>query len=114
MIGRVLPYIGKQSTGSMADDAKLVSVAIAELVEGLGHKSTLTQVCVEVSLPFGSACSSILQYNVPTGEEESIATHALENGQEHPDFDAGRSPSFGCITSKLNCDVVKKIVHALY
>ncbi|KUJ09448.1 alcohol dehydrogenase IV [Mollisia scopiformis] len=44
MIARVLPYIGKESTGSDEGDAKLVSKAIAELVENLGHKSTLTMV----------------------------------------------------------------------
>lgn len=43
-IARIIPYIGKQSTGNAADDARIVSVAIAELVEGLGHKSSLTQV----------------------------------------------------------------------
>jgi 3-oxoacid CoA-transferase len=44
-IARVLPYIGKQSTGNAQGDAEVVSEAIADLVEGLGHKSTLTQVC---------------------------------------------------------------------
>jgi len=69
MIARVLPYIGKQSTGSDEGDAKLVSKAIAELVEGLGHKSTLTM------------------YKVPPGEEEPIALHALVGGKDHPDFE---------------------------
>ena len=45
MIARVLPYIGKKSTGSDEGDARVVSKAIADLVEGLGHKSTLTMVC---------------------------------------------------------------------
>ena len=43
-IARVIPYIGKESSGSAADDGKIVSAAVAELVEGLGHKSTLRQV----------------------------------------------------------------------
>ena len=43
-IARILPYIGKESTGSNEEDASLVSKAIADLVAGLGHKSTLTQV----------------------------------------------------------------------
>ena len=43
-IARILPYIGESSTGNSAEDSKKVSVAIAKLVEGLGHKSTLTQV----------------------------------------------------------------------
>ena len=43
-ISRILPYIGETSTGNPADDSRKVSAAIAKLVEGLGHKSTLTQV----------------------------------------------------------------------
>jgi hypothetical protein len=27
-----------------------------------------------------------MQYNVPPGEEEPIALHALVGGKEHPDF----------------------------
>ncbi|CZR63053.1 related to Lactaldehyde reductase [Phialocephala subalpina] len=69
MIARAIPYIGKPSTGSDEEDAKVVSKAIAELVEGLGHKSTLTG------------------YKVPPGEEESIALHALVGGKGHPDFE---------------------------
>jgi len=46
-IARVLPVIGKEGTGSVEGDSLLVSRAIAELVEGLGHKSTLTQVCFQ-------------------------------------------------------------------
>lgn len=45
MIARAVPYIGKQSTGSDEGDAKMVSKAIAELVEGLGHRTSLTEVC---------------------------------------------------------------------
>jgi hypothetical protein len=45
MIARAIPYIGKETTGSVEDDADAVGDAIAALVEGLGHKSTLTQVC---------------------------------------------------------------------
>lgn len=43
-IARVLPVIGKKGTGSVEGDALAVSRAITELVERLGHKSTLTQV----------------------------------------------------------------------
>jgi 3-oxoacid CoA-transferase len=43
-IARVLPYIGKESSGSDEEDSKVVSKAIAGLVEELGHKSTLTMV----------------------------------------------------------------------
>ncbi|TVY82971.1 Dehydrogenase [Lachnellula suecica] len=79
MIARAVPYIGKESTGSVEGDAELVGVAIGELVEELGHKTTLTQ------------------YDVPAGEEVSIASHALVKGREHPDFQN-----------------VVDIVHALY
>lgn len=44
MIARAVPYIGKQSTGSDEEDAKMVSKAIADLVEMLGHKTSLTEV----------------------------------------------------------------------
>lgn len=43
-ISRILPYIGKESSGNVAEDARVVSTAIAELVESLGHKTTLTEV----------------------------------------------------------------------
>ena len=43
-IARILPFIGRESTGTNQGDALLVSKAIADLVEGLGHKSTLNQV----------------------------------------------------------------------
>ncbi|RYN93470.1 hypothetical protein AA0119_g9451 [Alternaria tenuissima] len=68
-IARIIPYIGKQSAGSDEKDSHLVADAIAELVEELGHKTTLTA------------------YNVPTGdaEEEAIASRALHS-KDHKDF----------------------------
>ena len=45
-IARIIPYIGKQSTGSDEKDSHLVADAIAELVEELGHKTTLTAVSI--------------------------------------------------------------------
>ena len=44
-IARIVPYIGKESTGSDEGDAHVVADAIAGLVEELGHKTTLTAVC---------------------------------------------------------------------
>lgn len=67
-IARVLPYIGKESTGDAAGDAKIVSMAVKELIDRLGHTSTLTQ------------------YGVKPGEEDIIAEHALASGSQHPDF----------------------------
>ncbi|KAF2281347.1 uncharacterized protein EI97DRAFT_447354 [Westerdykella ornata] len=69
-IARIIPYIGKQSSGDDEKDAHIVADAISDLVERLGHKTTLTA------------------YNVPTGdaEEEAIATRALHS-REHKDFD---------------------------
>lgn len=43
-IARIMPYIGKQSTGSDEKDAHVVADAIAALVEQLGHKTSLTAV----------------------------------------------------------------------
>lgn len=45
-IARIIPYIGKISTGSDERDAHVVGTAIAELVEQLGHKTTLSAVSV--------------------------------------------------------------------
>jgi 3-oxoacid CoA-transferase len=45
-IARIIPYIGKQSTGSDEKDSHVVGDAIARLVEELGHKTTLTAVCI--------------------------------------------------------------------
>jgi 3-oxoacid CoA-transferase len=41
-IARIVPYIGKQSSGSDEKDSYMVAEAIARLVEQLGHKTTLT------------------------------------------------------------------------
>ncbi|KAF2133076.1 alcohol dehydrogenase [Dothidotthia symphoricarpi CBS 119687] len=68
-IARIIPYIGKQSTGSNEKDSHVVADAIAEFVVKLGLNTTLTA------------------YNVPTGdaEEEAIASRAL-HGKDHKDF----------------------------
>lgn len=44
-IARIVPYIGLKSKGSDEEDAHQVADAIAGLVEGLGHKTSLTKVC---------------------------------------------------------------------
>ncbi|UPX11386.1 uncharacterized protein EKO05_0001992 [Ascochyta rabiei] len=69
-IARILPYINKQSTGDSSKDARVVADSIAELVEQLGLKTTLTA------------------YNVPTGkdEEDAIAARALHGNKDHKDF----------------------------
>ena len=48
-IARIIPYIGKQSTGDDSKDAQVVAEAIAELVNELGLKTTLTAVCISRS-----------------------------------------------------------------
>jgi alcohol dehydrogenase class IV len=45
-IARIIPYIGKQSTKDDSKDAQVVADAIANLVDELGLKTTLTDVCV--------------------------------------------------------------------
>ncbi|KAJ4359324.1 hypothetical protein N0V95_002248, partial [Ascochyta clinopodiicola] len=69
-IARILPYIAKQSTGDSRKDAQVVADSIADLIEQLGLKTTLTA------------------YNVPTGEEEedAIAARALHGNKDHKDF----------------------------
>ncbi|KAH8732628.1 hypothetical protein GQ44DRAFT_601598 [Phaeosphaeriaceae sp. PMI808] len=68
-IARIIPYIGKQSTGNDEKDSHVVGDAVAALVEQLGHKTTLSA------------------YNVPIGdaEEEAIAFRALHS-KDHKDF----------------------------
>ncbi|KAJ4992019.1 iron-containing alcohol dehydrogenase [Stagonosporopsis vannaccii] len=69
-IARIIPYISKQTTGNDSKDAESVADAIADLVEKLGLKTTLTA------------------YNVPNGEEEvnAIASRALHGNKDHKDF----------------------------
>ncbi|KAJ8108911.1 hypothetical protein OPT61_g7843 [Boeremia exigua] len=69
-IARIIPYINKQSSGDDSSDARSVADAIAELVEQLGLRTTLTA------------------YGVPSGEEEedAIASRALHGNKEHKDF----------------------------
>lgn len=43
-IARIVPYIGKQSSGDNTKDAHVVGTAIADLVERLGLKSSLKEV----------------------------------------------------------------------
>jgi 3-oxoacid CoA-transferase len=84
-IARIIPYIGKTSTGSDEKDSHVVGDAISGLVEQLGHKTTLTAVS-----KLTTSCVQLLtsvQYNVPTGdaEEEAIASRALHS-KDHKDF----------------------------
>ncbi|KAF3046408.1 hypothetical protein E8E12_007920 [Didymella heteroderae] len=69
-IARIVPYIGKETTGDYSKDAHVVADAIANLVEELGLKTTLTA------------------YHVPTGDEEedAIASRALHGDKGHNDF----------------------------
>jgi 3-oxoacid CoA-transferase len=48
-IARIIPYIGKESTGVDSKDAQMVADAIASLVEELGLKTTLTAVSVKLA-----------------------------------------------------------------
>ncbi|KAF3050286.1 hypothetical protein E8E11_009011 [Didymella keratinophila] len=69
-IARIIPYVSKKSTGDDSKDAQVVADAIANLVEELGLKTTLTA------------------YNVPAGDEEedAIASRALHGDKDHKDF----------------------------
>lgn len=89
-IARIIPYIGKQSTGSDEKDSHVVGDAIASLVEELGHKTTLT--AVRKDYPRTNYKLTKSQYNVPTGdaEEEAIASRALHS-KDHKDFASCKS-----------------------
>lgn len=102
-IARIIPYIKKQSTGDDSKDAQVVADAIADLVEELGLKTTLTAVgSTPLSLP-----NSIdkIQYNVPTGDEEenAIASRALHGDKNHKDF--GNCKMLSAICSVLVADL---------
>lgn len=114
-IARIIPYIGKQSTGSDEKDSHIVGDAIAALVERLGHKTTLT--AVGDGNTSRTANTKSVQYNVPIGdtEEEAIAFRALHS-KDHKDF-ASRKFILRAIfkmSLKLMNFTVKQIVHDLY
>ncbi|KAL1957443.1 hypothetical protein VTO42DRAFT_6011 [Malbranchea cinnamomea] len=71
-IARILPYIGRESSGDPTADAHAVGDAIDDLIGKLGLRSTLTD------------------YNVSQGEVEAIALRVLGGNKEHPDFAALR------------------------
>jgi 3-oxoacid CoA-transferase len=113
-IARIIPYIGKQSSGSDEKDSHIVGDAIADLVERLGHKTTLTA----VSLPMivSMAFLTVAKYDVPTGdaEEEAIASRALHS-KDHKDFTNCEYLVFEQRSeSPLTRILVKQIVHDLY
>lgn len=84
-IARIIPYIGKETTGDDSKDAQVVADAIAKLVEELGLKTTLTAVCLT---PHAMTMADTLQYKVPSGDEEedAIASRALHGDKDHKDF----------------------------
>jgi 3-oxoacid CoA-transferase len=47
-ISRILPYIGNSRTGNAKEDSRTVSTLIADLINRLGHKSTLSQVILQI------------------------------------------------------------------
>jgi 3-oxoacid CoA-transferase len=112
-IARIIPYIGKQSTGSDEKDSHVVADAIASLVEGLGHKTTLTAVSYRSTFRLQSLTH--VQYNVPTGEaeEEAIALRALHS-KDHKDFTSCRSSHQKRESQMLMFSAVKHIVRNLY
>jgi 3-oxoacid CoA-transferase len=113
-IARIIPYIGKQTAGSEEGDSHIVGDAISELVEMLGHKTTLSAVNIPVYLVTCNAADKS-KYDVPTGdaEEEAIASRALHS-KDHKDF-ANRKYLFLQICSDLaNVNLVKQIIHNLY
>jgi 3-oxoacid CoA-transferase len=112
-IARIIPYIGKQSTGNDEKDSHIVGDAISGLVEQLGHKTSLTAVS-DLAMAFVKQLT-VLKYDVPTGdaEEEAIASRALHS-KDHKDF---ANCKF-CLRSysglALTQCVVKQIIRNLY
>jgi 3-oxoacid CoA-transferase len=92
-IARIIPYIGKESSGNDEKDSHIVGDAIADLVERLGHKTTLTAVSRPTFVSTTSLTS--VKYDVPTGdaEEEAIASRALHS-KDHKDFANCEHPTF--------------------
>lgn len=87
MIARVLPYVGKEGTGTVQGDAELVGYELEALVDGLGHKSSLTQVCcslgrkeVGADLRNSMACHVERKYQLhymPWPRDENIQTFKM-------------------------------------
>lgn len=96
-IARIIPYINKQSTGDNSKDAQLVANAIAGLVEELDLKTTLTAVGSIYRLLL--SYTDMIQYNVPTGEEEedAIASRALHGNKDHKDFANCKIRAIDCL-----------------
>lgn len=80
MIARAIPYIGKETTGIVEDDADAVGDAIAALVEGLGHKSTLTQVCGLYECKASSLTLEIVQRTTGRGGVDCLARFGKGSG----------------------------------
>lgn len=114
-IARIVPYINEQSTGDNSKDARVVADAIADLVKELGLKTTLTAVGFVRLLVTGG--TDIIQYNVPTGEEEedAIATRALHGDKDHKDFTNCKMLAMICSVFEANQqNPVKQIIRSLY
>jgi len=114
-IARIVPYINEQSTGDNSKDARVVADAIADLVKELGLKTTLTAVgFVRLLVTDGT---DIIQYNVPTGEEEedAIASRALHGDKDHKDFANCKMLAMICSVFEANQqNPVKQIIRSLY
>jgi 3-oxoacid CoA-transferase len=113
-IARIIPYIGKQTAGSEEKDSHIVGDAISELVEMLGHKTTLSAVNIPVCLVICNAADKT-KYDVPTGdaEEEAIASRALHS-KDHKDFANRKHFSLQICSDLAKMNLVKQIIHNLY
>lgn len=111
-IARIIPYIGKQSTGSNEKDSHVVADAIAELVEGLGHKTTLSAVSgchFSVLMPL-TTCSTTSQ---PATRKKRPLPRARYIANSTKIFQIVSGHEW-LIRLRLILHPVKKIVHDLY
>ena len=85
-IARIIPYIGKQSTGSDEKDSHIVADAIARLVEELGHKTTLSAVscCRMRNLTILTLGSTTCRLAMPKKRPSHHAHYTVRNTRTLP------------------------------
>jgi 3-oxoacid CoA-transferase len=83
-IARIIPYINKSSAGDNNKDAHVVADAIADLVEQLGLKTTLTAVSLDQMLVFASTDMFAVQraYWRRRGERHRVSGSARRQGPQ--------------------------------
>jgi len=112
-IARIVPYIGKQSTGSNEKDSHIVADAIAGLVEELGHKTTLTAVSWERMCSLTMLTLGSITYRLAMPKKKPLRhAHYTARSTKTLGIVGYLVKNYGC--QRLTDHAVKQIVHNLY